>query len=326
MNSMITRLKSQRLIILKATNAVLLLVTVALCTPVMAEIEASFLYSLSNFSGRIPFNWANIHVDEERNEIYVADARLGEIRIFNQKGMEIYRFGDDGSLGTIIDVAVKDDGSILVLVQSKTSLKPLILVCNFKGEPLSKLNLQNFPSDFSEFTPSRMVYRHGQLYLLDKRALLVAVTDPAGVFKNGYNIGALINIEEKKRAASEISGFSIDREGNILFTVAVIFSAFKLTEDGKVTAFGRPGSAPGRFNIVGGIVADDKGYYYVADRLKSAIIVFDKNFQFQTEFGYRGRKPQNLIGPRGLELDAEGNLYVSQLRDKGISVFKITYK
>jgi len=73
-------------------------------------------------------------------------------------------------------------------------------------------------------------------------------------------------------------------------------------------------------------VADDQGYYYVADRLKSVVLIFDKDFNFQTEFGYRGFKPQNLIGPRNLGLDQNGRLYVSQLSNRGVSVFKITYK
>ena len=112
----------------------------------------------------------------------------------------------------------------------------------------------------------------------------------------------------------------------MLFTVPVLFRAYKLTPDHKLSGFGRPGSAPGRFNVVGGIVADDQGYYYVADRLKSAILVFDKDFKFQIEFGYRGIKPHNLIGPKNLGLDNEGKLYVSQLSSKGVSVFKITHK
>ena len=245
---MIFKIKSRLLFPLKQAIAALLVLAVLggiMCTPALAEIETTFLYSLSNFSGRVPFNWAHVDVDEERNEIYVADARLGEIRIFNQKGMEIYRFGDDGNLGTIVDVAVKSNGDILVL--SRSMHKHSIILCNFKGEPISTLKLQNFPPDFSDFSPGRVVYKHGQLYLLDKRSLRLAVTDPAGVFKNGYDIGSLINIEERKRAASEISGFSVDHQGNMLFTVAVLFSAFRLTPDAKIKAFGRPGSAPGRW-------------------------------------------------------------------------------
>ena len=293
-------------------------------TDALAQIETAFLYRLSNFDGPVPFNWANIQVDETRNEIYVADTRIGEIQIFNDKGMQIYRFGDDGSLGSILDVAVRGDGNILVL--SRTKQKPIILLCNYMGLPLATLDLQNLPPDFSDFSPSRLVYKFGQLYLLDQRSLRLAVTDPNGRFIKGYDIGSMIEADDSKRAATEIGGFSVDRQGNMLFTVPVLFRAYRLTPDNKLSGFGRPGSAPGRFNVVGGIVADDQGYFYVADRLKSAIIVFDKNFKFQTEFGYRGLKPHNLIGPKNLGLDNEGKLYVSQLSSKGVSVFKITHK
>jgi hypothetical protein len=76
---------------------------------------------------------------------------------------------------------------------------------------------------------------------------------------------------------------------------------------------------------VGGIVADERGNYYVADRLRCVVLIFDKDFRFQKEFGYRGANPENLIGPRNLVLDTGGRLYVSQLRSRGVSVFKINY-
>jgi len=87
--------------------------------------------------------------------------------------------------------------------------------------------------------------------------------------------------------------------------------------------FGVSGSGPGRFGVVGGIVADEMGYTYVADRLKSVVLIFDGDFKFMKEFGYRGPGPDNLVGPKYLALDAQGKLYVSQLKDRGISVFKI---
>ncbi|UCH22640.1 MAG: hypothetical protein JSU83_05290 [Deltaproteobacteria bacterium] len=294
-----------------------------LATGVLAEVETSYLYKLSNFSGPIPFNKSNFHVDEERNELYVVDIREKDIIIFNDQGMEVYRFGGDGSLGSVVDVAVGGDGNILVL--SKGSSNSSIIVCNFRGEPVSELELKDLPPDFSGFSPDRMVYRRERLYLVDTSSLKIAVTDVNGFFRNVYDLGALVGIEEKKRAGTELGGFSVDRQGNMLFTVPVLFSAFTLTPDGKITSFGKPGSAPGKFNVVGGIVADDRGFYYVADRLKSVVIIFDKHFKFQTQFGYRGFRPHNLIGPKNLVLDSNGRLYVSQLGNRGVSVFKITY-
>lgn len=291
---------------------------------VSARVETIFLYTLSNFNGPVALNQARINVDRVRNEIYVVDPRQGAILIFNAKGMETYRFGEEGSLGNVIDVAVIPDGNILIL--SRRTGKSTVLVCNFRGEPLSTLELENIPSDFSNIAPTNIIYRHQQIYLLDKSDLQLVVADLRGRFKNGYDIGSLLKLDAKKKDGTEIAGFSVDREGNMLFTIPVMFSVFKLTPDGKISGFGRPGSAPGGFNVVGGIVADDRGYVYVADRLKSAVLIFDKDFKFQAEFGYRGIKPHNLIGPNSLGLDNQSRLYVSQLNGRGISVFKISYE
>ena len=293
-------------------------------TKAMAEVDATFLYTLSDFNGPIPYNWVSISVDRERNEIYVVDPKERDVTVFNEAGMEIYHFGDDGSLGSIIDTAVEKDGRILVL--SRKVSRTSIILCNFRGEPIRELELKKFPSDFSTFSPNHLVCRQELIYLLDTRSMKIAVTDINGFFQRGYDVSILIGIEQDQIADTEMEGFSVDPRGNMLFTIPVKFSAYKISPDGKIIGFGRPGGGPGRFNVVGGIVADARGYYYVADRLKSAILIFDKDFQFQGEFGYRGSRPDNLIGPRNLALDGEGRLYVSQLSSRGVSVFKITYK
>jgi hypothetical protein len=289
----------------------------------LAGVETSYLYNLSNFSGPIPFNWSNIRVDRERNEIYVADPHGTEVRVFNEKGMEIYRFGDDGSLGSVLDVAVESNGNILVL--SRRIGKSSIIRCNFRGQALAEIELKGLSAVFSEFLPDRMVYRQNKLYLLDSGRKKIAVTDTNGFIKKEYNLYDLLHLGEKKQVQTDIEGFSVDRNGNMLFTIASLFSAFKLFPDGKIASFGKPGSAPGRFGVIGGIVADDKGYYYVADRLRCVVLIFDQDFTFQKEFGYRGTKPHNFIGPKNLGLGDKGRLYVSQVNNRGISVFKITY-
>jgi len=288
------------------------------------DVQTSFLYRLSNFSGPVPLNWATISMDEARDEIYVTDSQTGIVRIFNDQGMEVYHFGDDWGLGLVLATAVRNDGYILVL--TRKGPRPSIGICNFRGEYLSELALQDVPADFSGFSPTDMKYRNGRIYLLDNNALQLVVTDSNGFFLNGYELGAMLEIEPQKRITTQIGGFSVDQAGNIYFTLPVIFSAYRLSTDGKLASFGRAGSAPGRFNNMGGIVADDRGYIYVADRLKSAVLIFDRDFRFLHEFGYRGRKPYNLIAPNDLGLDTKGRLYVSQLASIGVSVFNILYK
>jgi len=309
----------------------MMMITLTCVEQASAGVETTFMYTLSNFNGPVPYEWARIRFDESSNEMYVIDPRDNNVRIFNPNGMEIYRFGDDGTLGTISDVAVKNDGNILVL--SQKNMQTAIFMCNYRGELLSDVKVQNLSPDFAEFTPDTMFFRHGRLYLLNSQTMKIVVTDSEGYFENGYDIDAIIKStlveaddkkKYKKNQEKEIGGFSVDVQGNMLFTIPVLFTAYVLSPDGEITGFGVSGSAPGKFAVIGGIDRDNSGNFYVADLLKSVVLVFDKNFEFQTEFGYRGLNPDNLIGPKHIALDGDGRLYVSQLRNRGISVFQVT--
>jgi hypothetical protein len=289
--------------------------------PAMAAFKASFLYSLSDFTGTIPYNWARVSVDKERSEIYVLYHNT--LRIFNKSGMEIYQFGDDLNLGQVIDVAPDPDGDVLLLAYKQSGSE--IIRCNYRGEPKSKIELKNLPSEFSNFSPTRMVYQGGHFYLENHGDMRIVVIDHEGNFKRGYDLIPLLELEEKDRGNMEIVGFSVDKEGNVLFTVPVLFIAGVLFPDGKMAQFGRPGSTAGKFNVIAGIARDNKGNYLVVDKLKCAIMVFDKNFNFITQFGYRGLKPGNLIVPEEIVIDNNDRAYVTQSRKRGVSVFRLIY-
>ena len=312
------------------TNLLMLLTILFLMLPLtsgMAEVKGSFLYKLSNFTGTIPFSWVRVALDKEMNEIYVVDSSEGAVHIFNNSGMEIYNFGDDGSIGYIYDIAVEEDGNLLVLSYrpAGTGLKSSILRCNYRGEEISEIEIKNLPSGFSEFSPTQISYREGHLYMIDKNQMKVLVTDKNGLFENGYDLASIIGLDEKKRADTGIVGFSIDREGNMFFTIPPLFKAYKLSPDRALKTFGQRGSAPGKFNIVAGIASDDKGYVYVTDTLKCAVMVFDKDFNFMSQFGYRGYDQGGLIAPRELAVDGVGRIYVVQSARRGVSVFQVTY-
>ena len=118
-------------------------------------------------------------------------------------------------------------------------------------------------------------------------------------------------------------GFTVDHEGSIFFTMPVLFTVYKRSPDSTMASFGRPGSAPGRFGIVAGIASDSRGNLFVADKLRSVVMVFDKDFNFLTEFGYRGPRPGNLIVPDDVAIDRRDRVYVSQARKRGVAVFGI---
>jgi hypothetical protein len=246
------------------------------------------------------------------------------VRVFDENGMEIYRFGEDGSLGVVLDVAILQSGDILALCRRGS--EQAIWVCDFRGIPVRKLELAGFRGSYAGFVPSLMVLGDHRLYLASNETFRLAVTDENGRFQKGYDLVELLEIEESKRSITQIGGLSVDAKGNILFTVPVNFSIHALSPDGEIKSYAQPGGAPGKFNLVSGIVSDAQGYYYVADRLKDVVEIFDSNFTFIRQFGYRGFRTDNLSGPRYLAVDSRNRLHVSQVNEKGVSVFQIQHE
>jgi len=288
-------------------------------------VEAAFLYTLSDFTGPYLIGGGRMFVDKDRNESYIVYQNV--VRVFNENGLEIYRFNEDNSLGRLTALTVDRDGTIFFLSYNERG-EYVIIRCNYRGEPTGRIELAGLPSDFADyqkFSPNYMAYREGQFYLADGHTLRIAIANANGQVQKTYDMIPILDLKEKDRADLEIGGFSVDSEGNMLFTVPVLFSATVLHPDGTVRNFGQAGSIPGKFGIASGIVADNKGNYLVADKLKSVISVFNKGTQFLMEFGGRGNGASELIVPDLIAVDGSDKVYVTQGGNRGVSVFKLIY-
>jgi len=197
--------------------------------------------------------------------------------------------------------------------------------CNFRGEVTGKIEIKNLPAQFSGFSPSRVVCLKDKIYLADLYGLKIVITGLDGTFKDGYDLPQMLSLDEKTKGEAEIIGFSVVDDGSVLFTIPVFFSAYRIYPDRKVVSFGRPGSAPGKFNLVRGIAVDSRGNYLVVDRLKSTVQIFDRDFKYVTQFGYRGLRPGNLIAPDDVAVDASDRVYVTQNAQRGVSVYSVSY-
>lgn len=307
-------------------SALMILAAFSLPAHVFA-VSASYSYSLANYEGIIPYNWVHIYIDDAAGETYVADPDSQTMKVFNNVGMETYEFLLDG-FGSVIDFAADSDGNFLLLNYPEPNSSFMVTKCNYRGEPVSKITLTGLPGDLlSHFSPDTFIYKNDRFYFASKAQMKVVVTDVNGVYQTGYDLASIIHMDEKARSQSAgIFGFTVGNDGKILFTIPTAFSVYILSPDGKVASFGSRGGAPGKFNIVSGIATDDNGYIYVTDKLKSAVLVFDRDHNFKLEFGYRGPGSDNLIVPYNLAVSRSGNrLYVSQLRRRGVSVFSVNY-
>ncbi len=280
------------------------------------------LYTLSNFSGPVPYNLVRLTVDRERGEVFVLDPKDGDIRIFNGNGMEVFRTEPYRDLGSPVDLAIEKDGSINLLVMKEG--RYFVYRCDYRGRPVSQVVLSGISDDFPYMSPDRIFINGGLMYLVDMGSLLVTVFDDARRYVRGYRIADILELDEKNVGESSMFGFTVDREGNLLFTIPTLFSAFRVSPDGKAARFGEAGSSPGKFSVVSGIAVNSDGFIYLTDRNRSVVMIYSPELKFRHEFGYRGSGPGNLIVPGDLALDGAGRLYVAQMKKRGVQVYRVS--
>jgi hypothetical protein len=295
--------------------------TLAAAVQAALPVRISYLYSLSDFNGTVPFGDVLLHVDRQRDEVYGIVGN--SVRVFNSVGMEIYRFDHDLSAGRIFGLVAETSGDLLLLLWDTTGGAEdrhwWLARCDYRGTPLEVFEVSELPEDLSDFGPNQMLYQEGRILLVSRSQLQMIEIDPRGVFQDRWDLSEIIELDEPN---AEIFGFSVDRADNLLFTIATQFRAYVVATDGLVRQFGTVGSAPGKFGIVAGIVADDNGYVLIADKLRHVVMVFSPELQFITEFSAAGR--QDLLRPTELVMGAAGKFYVTQARSRGVAVYRLT--
>jgi hypothetical protein len=309
------------------------LVASAAVAPDARGAGSGYAWNLSNATGALKTSGAFLTWDRHGKELFLVES--GIVRVFSRTGMEIYSFGDDARLGRVYSVAPLDTGDLLVL-SSFGGGQMGVVRTNFRGEPVGRLELKGVPPELSEdFHPNGIGYAAGKVFLLDKGAMRLVVTDVAGEHLASYDLSEMIIAAETadgsatpetaklQRAATGIRGFSVDAAGNVLFTVQPLFRAYVVTADGRLQSFGKKGSGKGSFNVVGPIAADEHGNVFVGDLLRSVVIMFDKDLRYVREFGSRGHKPGQLVVPNELAA-GDGKVFVSQYAQRGVSVFRVS--
>ena len=290
-----------------------------------AEVKSTFLYNLSNFHGKMPYNDVRVRVDRARDEVYVVDR--GIVRVFNETGMELFWFGDDPELTAIYDLAVDEKGDIFLLSYDFTDLETRNISsirCNYRGE--AKRNSRFRDSPWNSPGSSPITCFTGTVTSSSS-----AAADDGR--RDGSERGLPEGVQPRRHPRDSREGPAGHRD---LRFQPGSRGEHALHRAGPLQGIrGFPGRETGGVFREGRLRArtvrhrerhrrDDQGNYLVVERLRSVVMVFDKEFRFLKEFGYRGDKPGNLIRPNELAMGNAGKLYVTQLRNRGVSVFSIT--
>jgi hypothetical protein len=279
-----------------------------------------FLHSLTSMTGPLTTSGASVAFDPRSKELLVVAEGL--VHVFNPSGVLVHRFGQDDDLRRIRAVTALDaaSGDYAVLADGESG--PELVRCDYRGTRLGAIALENVPAEVGPFAPDSVAFVGGRLYLGDESHRRVVVIDVTGRYERWFDLERAIGTgTEKGYVEPSVRGLQVDPRGNILFVVPPLFRAFVVAPDGSVRSFGTKGDTPGRFNVVVAITSDDLGRIYVVDVLRCAISVWDPELRFVEQFGFRGFGPGGLVTP-GSIVAGDGKVFVSQGRDRGVSVFQ----
>jgi hypothetical protein len=285
--------------------------------------RAVFLFNLSDFHGDVKGGFLRLAYDRPRDEVYVWGGP--DVRVFGDTGMEIYRFGEAQGVVNVHALAPLAGGDLVAAISGEDGVRAVR--CNYRGEVTGAIPFTGFPAGVS---PGMDEIRAvgGRLYFMDLRALRLVATDEQGRYLFHRDLAKAVfrdvgpDADPSSTQDNDITGFDVDHQGNVLLTVATQFRALVISPELEARTFGGKGSRAGKFNIAGAIARDEAGNYYVADTLRSVIMVFSPDLRFLFEFGGRGVRPGRLNLPFGLVV-GNGKVFVSQGANRGVAVFKI---
>lgn len=273
-------------------------------------VRLEYLHELTTPTAKVTLAWPRLTWDPEAHELYMTSNR--GVEIFNPSGVEVYRFAVGQSLGQVTHAIPAPDGEILLATVQDG--KRVLVRCDFRGRPIGEVALK-LPPDLAEFTYSDVQRVGDKLYFFDPKLFRVVRTTLDAAFDGLVDFRRSIEADGTPAADLEPGGFWVDAKGTVYVGFPLLFHVAVMDPDGAARGFGQKGSVPGKFNVIAAVAADEDGYVYVADILKSAVQVFDSKFRFVGMIS-------GLILPGGLAY-GDGRLYVAQGGTAGIAVFRV---
>ena len=159
--------------------------------------------------------------------------------------------------------------------------------------------------------PVALAAANGTVYVTDAELGIVARLTRDGATLSAIGRGTL------KRP----TGLALDATGiYVCDTAAHDIKVFDAAGS-LARVIGRRGEAPGEFNYPTHLALAN-GLLYVADTMNSRIQVLDAaSGRFVREFGARGLFVGNLVRPKGIAVDTEGNVYVVESYHDHLLIF-----
>src|ERR1017187_9393870 len=262
-------------------------------------------------SGKVLFQLAEPYglAVDSKNNLYVADQKVGAIFIFNTETREVELIKNKvhAHFVRIIGLAMDDNDRLFV---SDPGLRH-VLVFNkeHKAEDVITDGMVE-PSDLAIDTQNRL------LYVSDVSLDQVLVYD-ADTLKLKRKMGTTGHKHELTTPGdfAKPTGVAVDKEGN-LYVADTLNDRIEVFDDdgGFIRTWGKNGDGPGYFARPKGVTIDADGHVWVADGMQDRVQVFTNEGQLLITMGGHGLMPGQYQGLVNVASDNRRNrIYTSEI-------------
>ena len=254
---------------------------------------------------------------DSKNNLYVADQKVGAIFIFNTetREVELIRNKVHAHFVRIIGLAMDDNDRLFVSDPGLHHI--LVFDANHKAEDIITDGLVE-PGGLAIDRENRL------LYVSDVELDQVLVYD-ADSFKLLRKIGTTGQKHELNTPGdfAKPTGVAVDEDGN-LYVCDTLNNRIEIFDaDGKfISTFGKSGDGPGYFARPKGIAIDSDGHIWVADGVQDRVQVFNQQAQLLISFGGHGLLPGQFQGLVGVATDKNNRVFTSEIYPGRVQQFR----
>ena len=254
---------------------------------------------------------------DSKNNLYVADQKVGAIFIFNTETREVELIKNKvhAHFVRIIGLAIDDNDRLFV---SDPGLRHvLVFDKTHKAEDLITDGMSE-PGGLAIDKENRL------LYVADVDLDQVLVYD-ADSFKLLRKIGRTEHKHELTTPGdfAKPTGVAVDAEGNLYVCDTLNNRIEVFDAEGKfISTFGKAGDGPGYFARPKGVAIDSDGHIWVADGMQDRVQVFNQEWQLLISFGGHGLLPGMFQGLTGIATDKNNRVFTSEIFPGRVQQFR----
>ncbi len=255
---------------------------------------------------------------DSKGKVYVADARVGAIFIFNAEDktdVQLIKNGSAAHFGAIIGLAIDDDDRLFV---SDSQLHHVLVFSPDHKVEASIDEGMVEPAGLAIDTENRF------LYVADTALDQILVYD-ADTFKLLRKMGTSGHHHELTTPGdfAKPTNVAVDHEGNLYVSDTLNDRVEVFDPDGGfIRAFGKNGDGPGHFARPKGIAIDSDGHVWVADAMENRVQVFDQQGRLLIWMGAPGLLPGQFSAIAGLAIDKQNRVFTSEQYPGRVQMFR----